>query len=286
MPSLFLPSQLVALLVLALLLSNGSSAGAVAPHRTDDVFVRVVEKKRKEIEAELERLGTHDWAGWYHIAGPHESISIWISPTAAVHTFYGCMGLYDQNYGTVNYQDGLVRIDWKLETSDELHFPREYLIVKWQERRYLVPTAELFEFSNDYREYGNDAPERLQWTNYLRKDGEKLPVLGDPQLPRGYEKYMTLKHVQGRITGLGAIKEFTRHEFEGKLHIYYRQPVTINLGRQHGVVERMRLNTASARDVTVMKVEADHCEAIAEFETVAGANRIPLELNDVVTSKR
>jgi len=123
-----------------------------------------VKVKFDEIEKEIASLEDHPWAGlYYQGAGLGANLTLAIAPKSGfAFTWYGCLGLYDQNYGEITEEDGRLKFSFALENAENQTFgiPAEFLPVPWGERLYLIPPDEMIEFSNEInsrREPRNEA---------------------------------------------------------------------------------------------------------------------------------
>jgi hypothetical protein len=110
---------------------------------------RQVEKRQQRIEREVEDFGEHPWAGAYYFGdGLGVNVTLSIAPESGVaYTWRGCMGLYDANHGTIEYSDGILRLDWKYAddadraswAGDALRYEvPELVVVPWGDEVFLV----------------------------------------------------------------------------------------------------------------------------------------------------
>ncbi len=138
-----------------------------------------LQDRERRIDAELAAMDrpsladddwAKEWAGSYYTGdGLGMNVTIKIAPKAGItYTWHGCMGLYDANHGDIveTFDGGVIvrlAIDTKISyfsfMSTKLYF------VKWGERRYLVPEAQMLELVNNYNAGG-----------YARKDLYSIPL--------------------------------------------------------------------------------------------------------------
>lgn len=248
------------------------------PARTDKKYTALVEDQQARIFKELEQLTDHPWAGSYYQGdglGANETLTL--SPKSGIaFQWHGCLGLYDQNYGTVTFDGQMVKVQWALATDDKLDFPTEFLVVRWGERRYLIPPAEVLRFCNHIQcEWKWEPRKEVHGFYYLRRDDEKKEVKGKPELPKPFDRYWTMKNIEGAIKEVSLPTVTTEYEYDKKKITCYSQKVVLNIGEDEGLLPKMRLEPSQydlgtfAR-IYVVKVRAKEAEAIAEFQNDAG----------------
>src|SRR5207253_3560046 len=139
-----------------------------------------------------------------------------------------------QDHGRVTERDGVLKIAWELqELGWPGDLPPDFLIVRWDRRRYLVPPEDVLTFCVDARS-GREPRRGVHGMYYLRRGDEDKPATGKPDLPKGFEKYWTMKPIQGLLTKVGpesvtALKDAWKHD-------KVTQDVTLDVGRAEGVL--------------------------------------------------
>jgi hypothetical protein len=152
-----------------------------------------VKKREADIRSELQRLTDHDWAGQYYQGdGLGANLSLTVAPEAgAIFRLRGCGGLYDQDHGGITEQQGVLKIAWKLDRKVKKGDPpTELLLVRWSQRRYLVPIEEIARFCAAVRS-GLEPRKERQGFYYLRLGDETKPTSGQPELPKGFDPCLT-----------------------------------------------------------------------------------------------
>lgn len=238
-----------------------------------DLDSEVVKQRVSDIAYEFEALKDHDWAGRYYEGdGVGANVAVYLAPkSGAVHTLHGCLGLYDQNHGSVEETKGRIRIAWKLPNPDDWNRPNEYLAVRWGERRYLIQPEDILQFCSDVR--AGDEPRKRRHGMYLLRFGdEDLPVKGEPSLPPGFEKYLLITTIDARVKALG---ELSGPEVEEEGREVWTQLVTLDVGEAEGVLPNMVFKVTKPKDgpgwVVVRKVAERESEAAITFSHDKGA---------------
>jgi hypothetical protein len=168
-------------------------SAAESQQRLGFAATEAVKKREADIRAELQRLTDHYWAGHYYQGdGLGANLSLILSPEAgAIFRLSGCGGLYDQDHGSITEQQGVLKIAWKLDRKAKKGDPpAELLLVRWNQRRYLVPIEEIARFCAAVRS-GLEPRKERQGFYYLRLGDETKPTSGQPELARGFEACLT-----------------------------------------------------------------------------------------------
>ncbi len=269
----------IVVLLAAYIVLSGSDSAAFEdkPSRRDEQHKDAVRAKSVRIDKELATLKDHPWAGEYFYGdGLGVNRCLCLSPKeGAVFTWHGCMGLYDQNYGTVTVTGDRIRIAWQLATDDKPEFPNEFLSVRWGTRRYLIPVSEVLTFCNDItnEERKWEPRNEIHGFHYLRRGDQQTPVTGRPVLPKEFEKYWTIKSISGAIKKLGDVTRGTEYVFDNKKHTHFTQSLTLDIGAAHAVLPQMRfelIGQDSFGFVTVTQVNDNEAEAIVQYELIEG----------------
>ncbi|MFN7314784.1 MAG: hypothetical protein ACK5P8_00235 [Phycisphaerae bacterium] len=140
------------------------------------------------------------WAGRYLVGdGLGKNVHICIGPSGDIaYQWYGCMGLYDGNYGKIveRLPDG-VRIKWEIDPSLSTYrqvSERMYFVTQATDR-FVISTYQLLDFVNAFNEGGfgreNLPAARLRqhddWS--LRRDAA-MNFNALPTLPAPYDAYI------------------------------------------------------------------------------------------------
>lgn len=137
-----------------------------------------------------------DWAGEYYTGdGLGVNVTIYLAPmTGIAYRNYGCMGLYDADYGTIveSLPDGLhVNLALGAECGSFLR-DRLYFVC-WGDRKYLVPENRMLDVVNAYNQGGysrsrlGGVPKRHVEGESYRGSSRPDPE-GPPQLAPEYAK--------------------------------------------------------------------------------------------------
>jgi len=186
-----------------------------------------IRARRERIEAEITQLGSmHPWAGTYYRGdGLGCNNLLTIAPREGYQfTNHGCLGLYDADHGSATLSDGRLVL-WASVLSSPLQ-RREFVVVDWGSRRYLLEPSQLLDFVNavnqDTREsYRTGLLEDRSF--YLRIADREKELEGKPALPPEYARLLLADRIEGHVS---AVKD---------------QHVDLDLGLDRGVFEGMKL---------------------------------------------
>jgi hypothetical protein len=199
--------------------------GALTPRERDARLQELMvqegpraEERDKRIEGELKEMGDRstlkegdwakEWAGTYYSGdGLGMNAVIRIAPKCGVaYTWHGCLGLYDANYGEIveAFPDGL-RVKLVIPTDLSLYnyMSERLYFVKWGERRYLVPEAQMTTLVNNYNEGGYAREEMYRIPRMVKgeKWHERSPApAGRPELPAKYARLLLAEPLTIKVT--------------------------------------------------------------------------------------
>ncbi len=214
-------------------------------------------EKKGQIRTELIKLGKHDWAGEYIYGVWGDVQFLMLAPGSGfVIERHGCAGPVERNYGSVDVKGSRVHLRFSLKNPSEGwgRFEADWTIVRWGDRRYLVPQDCLVEFCNRVN-LGFDC-------HFLRKGDEKKIVQGMPDVPAEYRDYLLSKPVEATVVVVG--KASTRHSRAD--WNFKDTPVTIDAGSKNGLKAGMELAVTKPEwiieMVRITKVEEARAEGI------------------------
>lgn len=186
----------------------------------------LLKEKRNAVVAQLPDVAVNpdahpawvrEWAGEYFCGdGLGVNVRITLGPEGdIVYTWNGCMGLYDSQIAKVREvrEDRLV-----LDLEKPADFPNgmgfmdeEIALVRWGERRYLVPMAKMQDFCNavndgfERRHAGMTAPARGESRVSIRGGGWLEPPEGLPEVPAEARQWLLPAPVVASVTSLSNI---------------------------------------------------------------------------------
>ena len=221
--------------------------------------------KRQAVLAEIKMLGDHEWAGEYDEGdGLGENVSVVIAPGSGYEfEWHGCLGVYDRNYGSVEWTGGRIHLSFAFENQKNgfRGIASEFIPVLWGSRRYLIPTDDFAGFCNSINE-GQEPRDGSHGSYLLRRGDENKPVVGFPKVPAEYEQYLLTKPIVAAIVAVGS--STTRPSIVDWK--FKDTPVTINAGAKQGLRVNMELVVTKPGDtvesVRVTKVEETRSEAV------------------------
>jgi len=275
----FIPSRFVALFSLfvfvsALAAQTGEGVSKRSPEADAEAQARI-EKIRNEIKA----LNGHPWAGeYYHGDGLGVNVTLRLAPDAGfVFEWHGCLGLYDRNYGTVSFENGLVRLNPVLPNKRGAGFEgiaTEFLPIFWGKRTYLVPSDEVVEFCNDINSE-REPRERAHGFFLLRRGDEKIKVTGVPVLPEKYRAYILKEPVRATVISVGESE--TK---KGKYMTVILETATISAGSKQGLLPGMRMylvkpDRLGAGMIEVVEVSATSAKVVVRRDVDSKYEKAP-----------
>jgi hypothetical protein len=148
---------------------------------------------RRAIQLEIQSPAVADWAGEY-CAGEMlgENIQLAVAPKAGfVFERHGSGGLYDRNYGSVEFKDNRLALSFKFKNEQKgvRGIWSRYFFVRWGERHYLIPANDLAGFCDVVRS-GREPRNSYLGRYFLKRGDEDKPVSGKPDLPGDYGNYL------------------------------------------------------------------------------------------------
>jgi len=197
----------------------------------------IIEAKCRRIEAEIAQLKDHPWAGRYYFGdGLGANVSLTLAPeNGFTVTWHGCLGLYDQNHGTVAMDGDRLKFSFAFDVESGYigDYASEYLPIRWGERLYLIPASNtgIVQFCNAINA-GNESRCGVHGRFFLRRGDEKKEAKGKPELPKEFMPYLLDKLVDATIVSIKDVRE----DRVGKI-----ATVVIDKGKTAGLLPGMEL---------------------------------------------
>jgi hypothetical protein len=213
------------------------------------------------IKRELSESNLPSWVGeYYHGDGLGTNLSLFIAPKAGIaYQWHGCLGLYEQNCGSIKTTDSDITVRWKYDDDDRLHDAVGYIPIRWGKDSFLVIQSEILSFCADARSL---EPNLLSSMRRKRKDGGRPS--GVFELPEKYEKFRKMDHLSATIVAINAPSE----KLLGKV-TEVSQKVTLGIGEDSGLLVGMKLYMAEPAEkgfsmITIESVEKKTSQAVAK----------------------
>ncbi len=227
-------------------------------------------KRRTRIDGEVGQLGEHEWAGAYYLGdGLGVNVSLSLAPESGfVFEWRGCLGLYDRNFGPVEFANGLVKLHPRFPNTRKgfQGIATELLPIRWGNRRYLVPPDDVIEFCNAVNS-------GLVEGRFLLKEGhEQLKVSGIPDVPDKYQDYLLATPITASVTVAGesstAPGSISRRTSE----------VTLNAGKTAGVLPGMEFHVIDPDDIfrSAIVDEVQQDSSTAKFTSLFEDEPLPM----------
>ena len=227
--------------------------------------VATVDTRKKLIDAEVQRLPGHPWAGEYYEGdGLGANITISLSPMAGVAAnWQGCLGLYGANAGLIE-QAPNGNLAFKFSEPNPKGFggfPEAVTPVRWGARRYLVPPSRMLAFVNAIN-HGREPRTGSHGLFLLARGDETLPALGLPQIPDEYLASLRSKPLEVSVTKVEVLPDYRVEDYCEK-----RYRLTIDHGSEDGLVVGVELEgkPPADRNALLRIVDADIGSAVGEI---------------------
>lgn len=213
-----------------------------------------------QVREDSERGESSEWAGDYSRGEGEVNIVYfrWSSASGfAFFSVYTCLpNVTNLDYGRVSVSPNLIQMLSERAAGRSI-LPRNFLPVRWGNRRYLVPEANLAAFCDYTAGLGayND------WTDvqiaphdfFLNNDDWRESVEGLPQLPPGYEHF-NRRPIEATITRVSPRFFRRMRDSVGGLYRNLVIPVTINAGRAQRIRRGLMLYMENGGAVRVLQV--------------------------------
>lgn len=230
------------------------------------------DKRKKRIRESFKSLQDHPWAGkYYHGDGTGVNVYLYLAPTEYIFEWYGCLGLYDRNYGMITYTNGRIRLSFAFENKQEgfQGIAPEFIPISWGPRMYLIPEDKIIDFCEAVN-MGREPRSGSHSSHFLRDGDEQRAVSGFPRIPDEFSHHLKKKRVEAEITAIGPIlREWSYDKFHHQVF-----SVTLNAGKEDGVRTLMALRLIESDgvygDISVENVDDQSSEGIMELITVKG----------------
>lgn len=219
----------------------------------------------RKIEAEIKKLGDHQWAGdYYEGDGLGENVTLVIAPESGyLFEWHGCLGLYDRNYGAVTWDKGNIRLSFtfKNERKGFEGIAEQFTPIAWGDRKYLVPSDDIVGFCNEVNQ-GNEPRQGVHGRYLLREGDEKKEATGLPAIPPEFNPYVLPHSIQAEIAAVG--NPTTRPSVCDWR--FKDTPVTLNAGKKAGLLSGMELYVVEPKNlvqsVKITEVEEEKSQAV------------------------
>lgn len=237
-----------------------------------------LERRDARLAQELDAGQAPDWAGRYHHGdGLGVNVTVTLAPKGGfTYTWYGCLGRYDANYGSVTAANGRVALDFELPSSSEdgPSLAAALVPVRWGERMYLIEVGQMREFANAINS-GREPCNRFCSEFLLRQGDELIETAGRPELPADWNHYLLAQPIE--VPTLGTLASSVTpdpHSPPDEPWSWRKTTLRIAAGRHQGVWEGMAFyDTApdsSGTEFVIVKV-GDDTSTVAATELVSGA---------------
>ena len=237
----------------------------------------IIKAKSQQIEKEIAQLKDHPWAGQYYFGdGLGANVSLTLAPkNGFTIVWHGCMGLYDQNHGTVEWDEdkNILKMSFAFEVEKEYYIGRyasEYKPIRWGERVYLIPANEIVQFCNEINS-GSEPRKGLWGESFLRRGDEKKETQGKPVLPEEFMSCLFDEPVDAAITSVKGVRE-TRDITDSPVFI---TTVVISKGKKDGLVPDMKLYVMEPEDIfeSMKLTKVEETQSEGEFHIWSSGTR-------------
>ena len=196
-------------------------------------------KRKAAILASFKDVKDDHWAGEYYRGdGLGDNDYFLISPAGFVFETYGCLGLYDRNYGDVTLSNGVMVLhsEYPFEEVGFTVLGAEYVPIAWGERTYLVEMDGIVTFCNAVNA-GKEPRKGMRGVIFLKDGDHKQQEIGQPRLPAGFERYLLHETVDATVLRLQD-KHVTTNRHGVTVTDF---PAVIDKGHKDGIYAGMEL---------------------------------------------
>lgn len=220
-----------------------------------------LEYRRYRIEEELKGLPGHDWAGLYSAGDGLTGTRLAVAPRAGyVWTEFGDSGPWEaRSAGSVGQQGDLLL----LRHAAEAHLRDGVRIVRWGERRYLIPLRGLMGFAAAIN-LGTEPGRTFHGGFLLRNGGESIQVTGLPELPAEVVALIRKQPLEARIQAVGVTQESA---------VGSKTTVLLDVGSCQGAVPDLELSAKAPQAGDAVIVRTLERSSVASFYGLPGWKR-------------
>ncbi|QDT03870.1 hypothetical protein K227x_22550 [Rubripirellula lacrimiformis] len=233
-----------------------------------------VAERIADAKAEIASLPDHPWAGEYCAGdGLGMNLRLWVAPrVGAAFQWHGCLGLYEQNFGTIESNGRYLSIDWRIEYDDPYVTDTRYIVTPFRNSIFLVPAQDVHRFCLAAR-----GVSPMPMMVLSSQSARNQPTLQRPELPAEYQKYLDLDPIQAKVL---SVNEPERKKLTDKLDLI-TQTVILDAGKDKRLFVGMRLEAMKPklpdRIVTVTDVRATESTAVSETRRQTGKPLLPVK---------
>jgi hypothetical protein len=175
----------------------------------------------------------------------------------------GCLGVYDQNAGSIEERDGVLYLTFDHENVRQgfRGLSPSFVPVRWGKRLYLVVPDDLVEFCNAVNQ-GLEPRDQIHGQFLLRRGDEEIPVgAARPDLPQSHRGYLLETPIEARVIDVIETKTVPSKDPE---FTYETTTVVLDAGSRDGIRVGMELvchEPASFEQARVVEVGPRTCKA-------------------------
>lgn len=173
--------------------------------KQSDATTAELQRRDALLESELASGSAPEWAGKYFRGdGLGVNVHVTVAPKSGfTFAWYGCLGRYDVNYGTVSASNGRLALGFELPNSQRGFegIPEAFVPVRWGERLYLLGADQAKEFANAVNS-GREPCQRFCSEFLLREGDELIDVEGAPGLPPDWSRYLLSRPIEANLLQL------------------------------------------------------------------------------------
>ena len=227
-----------------------------------------------DAKVEIASLPDHPWAGEYYAGdGLGMNLRLWVAPRAgAAFQWHGCLGLYEQNFGTAKSDGPYLSIDWRIKGADPYVTDTRYIVTRIRKSIFLVPTHDVHRFCLGAR--GLSPMPAMVLSSQSARNRQTLQR---PALPAEYQVYIDLDPIHASVL---SVNEPEREKMTDKLDLI-TQTVILNAGKDKHLFVGMRFEAMKPklpdRVVTITDVRATKSTAVSETRRQTGKYLQPVK---------
>lgn len=215
-------------------------------------------ERTDQLKDQIEAAGpTHPWAGVYQGLG-----SLIIAPSGE-YTFveWNCTGPSEWDDGVIERKDSMLRFGGAQST---ILGGKDFHIVPWGERVYLIPQDRLLEFANSINQ-GREPHYGAYGFFFMRERNKVQIASGRPGVPKEIAPYVLDHVINATITSVGATTVSTETWPTGE----WTTAVVLDVGSREGVLPGMELPLRGEHDGDATIRSVNERSSVADLKSTS-----------------
>lgn len=249
-------------------LLNGLQIDAQRSRYDEEISEELVtlgQEKLELIKSDLSGSETNEWAGVYSLTQGTTVSTIlgWSESSGFFTRWYNCSRPWTEriNYGSAEFSNNQLKIKPTLKKEEKSShiITDEFTAVSWDKQHFLIPLNEFLRFA-----YAVHSNSESQIESFFLKNGDREKSrTGLPNLPKEFEKFLTMKAIKPKITAVKNADENSNSDDE----------ITLDLGRADNIIKGMIFYYSdSSGDMSLMITDLQETTSKARIINISSNN--------------